>query len=207
MEAVGEGQARFMTQPAPHRVYPALLAADELAALLDWALADFGRYEPSQVRAGLRPEVRRSLSLRDLGPARPLLDARLGALTPQLFADLGVAPFDVAKIEYELISHGDGDRFHRHVDTMSRAEATADRAISAVYYFHREPKGFSGGALRLYGFGGDDGPFVDVEPAQNSLLAFPAWAPHEVLPVSCPSGDRADSRLSINCWFYRRRKG
>jgi hypothetical protein len=29
--------------------------------------------------------------------------------------------------------------------------------------------------------------FIDIQPEQNALLAFPSWAAHEVLPITCPS--------------------
>ena len=87
------------------------------------------------------------------------------------------------------------------------ARRASDRLLSAVYYFHAEPKAFSGGALRLYPFGAkkDEDSFADVQPEQNTLLVFPSWAPHEVLPVSCPSGRFSDSRFAVNCWIHRRK--
>lgn len=82
--------------------------------------------------------------------------------------------------------------------------------LSAVYYFHALPKGFSGGQLRLFRFGADHtaaqselANHVDLEPVRNSLIAFPSWAYHEVRPVSCPSGDFADFRFALNCWYCR----
>ena len=85
-----------------------------------------------------------------------------------------------------------------------------DRIISAVYYFHCMPKGFSGGDLRLYRLGADPlgegkepGNHVDIEPVRNSMVAFPSWIMHEVRPVSCPSGDFRDYRFAVNCWDCR----
>jgi len=84
--------------------------------------------------------------------------------------------------------------------------AGGGRVLSCVYYFHREPKAFEGGALRIHAFGSEeDAEFVDIEPRQNSLLVFPAWAPHEVRTVSCPSDAFADARFSVNCWLHRAR--
>ena len=76
---------------------------------------------------------------------------------------------------------------------------------SAVYYFHRSPKSFSGGALRLYSFEASEerGTFVDIEPTNDTLVFFPSWFPHEVRPVVCPSGRFEDSRFAINCWVHR----
>ena len=46
-------------------------------------------------------------------------------------------------------------------------------------------------------------PHLDVAPEKDSLLIFPSWALHEVMPVVCPSGEFADSRFSVNCWVWR----
>jgi Rps23 Pro-64 3,4-dihydroxylase Tpa1-like proline 4-hydroxylase len=35
--------------------------------------------------------------------------------------------------------------------------------------------------------------------------SFPSWAPHEVMPISCPSKRFTDSRFAINYWVYRAR--
>ena len=77
--------------------------------------------------------------------------------------------------------------------------------ISAVYYFHREPKAFSGGALRLYRFGVDphdpasEADSVAFEPRQNSLVCFPSWAVHKVDLVRCASDRFEDFRFGLNC--------
>jgi Rps23 Pro-64 3,4-dihydroxylase Tpa1-like proline 4-hydroxylase len=74
------------------------------------------------------------------------------------------------------------------------------RTVSGVYYFYRQPKAFDGGELRLYAFGEE--AFVDIEPSENAFVAFPSFAAHEVLPVTCPSGAFEDSRFSVNCWLH-----
>jgi Rps23 Pro-64 3,4-dihydroxylase Tpa1-like proline 4-hydroxylase len=84
--------------------------------------------------------------------------------------------------------------------------------ISAVDYFFREPKGFTGGALRLYRFGADpsdcgERDCVAFEPVQNRVVIFPSWARHGVERVSCPSAEFADFRFALNCWFCRRITG
>jgi SM-20-related protein len=60
--------------------------------------------------------------------------------------------------------------------------------------------------LRLYAIGDPAGQtFIDIEPVHNSLLVFPSWAPHEVMPVSCPSQRFMDSRFAINCWVNNKK--
>jgi hypothetical protein len=51
--------------------------------------------------------------------------------------------------------------------------------------------------------GGRGDTFVEVEPNNDMLVFFPAWFPHEVMPVECLSGRFEDSRFAINCWIHR----
>src|SRR5215211_2368130 len=121
---------------------------------------------------------------------KAVLRQRLLDFAPTLIADLRVTSFEPSEVELELVANNDGAFFKQHTDTLIGDQRKAtDRLLSAVYYFHAEPKAFSGGALRLYSFGTEEnqGNFVDVQPEQNMLLVFPSWALHEVLPVSCPS--------------------
>jgi Rps23 Pro-64 3,4-dihydroxylase Tpa1-like proline 4-hydroxylase len=191
-----------------------VLPPEEHRALLDWTLQNRERFKTARVIAGIDPSLRIAETLRDLGPLRPLLEARLRAMLPEIFRNSGVRPFEVEYIELEIAAHGDGAFFTRHTDIPfgpdrkplgGDSSGRQDRLLSGVYYYHREPKAFSGGALRLYRFGGGEGPDdrVDVEPKQNSLLVFPSWAIHEVMRVECPSRAFEDYRFAVNAWFCR----
>ena len=192
----------------PHLRITDFLDAQSHAALLDWTLANAARFVPAQLAGGLiKPEARRALVLRDLGPIAEVLEHRLREAAPRWTAALRSTPFETSEVELELAAHNDGAHFTLHSDTYARDEvARGDRMLSAVYYFHRQPRGFDGGALRLHRLGakaGDAG--LDIAPDDNSLVVFPSWGPHEVMPVRCPSGDFADSRFAVNCWIYRAR--
>jgi SM-20-related protein len=194
----------------PYRVLPDFLASAEVERLLARVAARESAFAATKVgpanNGRIDPAVRVSASLKDLGEFQPLLRARLRGVTDELIADLRVSPFVTTQIELELVAHGDGAFYRRHIDTGWATESPQIRVISGVYYFHRRPQGFAGGALRLHAIGDPD-RFVDVEPTHNTLVVFPSWAPHEVRPVSCPSGQFIDSRFAINCWLYARRPG
>jgi Rps23 Pro-64 3,4-dihydroxylase Tpa1-like proline 4-hydroxylase len=118
-----------------------------------------------------------------------------------------MTPIVAEKLEVEMIAHGDGGFYGRHVDLNPHREAETIRALSGVYYFHTRPRAFTGGELRLYPSAtGATDTFIDVEPAHNSFAVFPSWLTHEVMPVRCPSGRFADSRFSVNCWVHIARK-
>lgn len=199
-----------MTAPAnpldrvsPFAVRDDVLRPGDLADLLAFTMAhqdDFGSTKVGG--AGVTPAFRasRALPRRMFDPWRERIEGYVTALLPGMLAEMGMAPFPVSRFELELAAHNDGDFYRTHIDTkMGPREGRGTRLVSMVYYFHAEPKAFSGGALRLFALASKSA-FADIEPVQNRLVAFPSWAPHEVRPIACPSGDFADSRFSINCW-------
>ena len=194
----------------PFRVLHDFLAPAAAARLLDHARERRAAFVPTAVRAGgerrVDPSHRVSLGLRDLGETGPLLERRLREAANEVTAAIGMTPFATSHVELHLVAHGDGAFYGRHIDTRMASEAKNIRMLSGVYYVHREPKAFTGGALRLHALGAPP-RFVDIEPVHNALAVFPAWVPHEVLPVAVPSGDFMDARFAVSCWLYARKPG
>ena len=205
------------TQPSRRRILPPyivrrdFLPAAMVAELLAFAEANEARFVSTKVGVGegaaTKPAVRISSMLRDFAPLKDDFKAIMRPLAPAIAAELKVKPFEVSRVEVELIAHGDGAFYSRHIDTMREGDGTSKmRLLSGVYYFHAQPKAFEGGALRLHELmpaRDDEARFVDIEPAHNSCVFFPSWMPHEVMPVRCPSKRFADSRFAVNCWFRR----
>ena len=189
----------------PHKRINGLLEADLHAELLAWTLKNESAFTASTINYGeAGGEVRRSLSAAIAKPIADRLGAQMTRHLPDIFTALGVPPFEYL-VEVELVAYGHGARFGRHADVRpnvadDKGRPRIDRRVSAVYYFHRSPKAFSGGQLRLHPLMG--GEVIDIEPEQNMLVAFPSFVPHEVLPVHCPSGHFADSRFAINFWVH-----
>lgn len=196
----------------PHLVIDDFLPNKLHQAMLAHAL-QVDDFAPGKVVANgqttYQPDSRKGqLSNDRLGPYLPAFRAALSAQFEPICRGLGMAPFELATIEIRLAAHTDGDYFKPHRDTLTGAERSLtahDRMITAVYYFHRQPKAFSGGELQLHPFG--PGEALKIEPRSNRLAVFPAFLLHEVLPVSVPSGEFADSRLSVSCWFDRAQTG
>jgi len=184
----------------PHLKIPRFLGPELVAQLL--ALAETRRDQGQPARVGygasarLSPSHRVSEHLGDLGPLSEPLEARVREHAAEWRSALGIAPFAITQLEVELVRHGDGAFFARHIDTASAGR----RVMSVVYYFHLEPKPFAGGLLRLFA---PDATSVDVEPECDLAVVFPSFMVHEVTPVSCPSGRFMDSRFAVNCWLLR----
>jgi hypothetical protein len=206
----------------PHHLYRDFLDPAEEAMLLDWALANRARFKLATLAGGNVDLQRRAAEcLTDLGPAAAVLSDKIRGLMPDMLARTETRPFNLEYIELELVAHGHGAHFGTHTDMPlgwgrsplgGDSTGTQDRLLSAVYYFHREPKGFSGGQLRLHRSTPDDdnsdpepvrtaADQIDIEPERNSLLVFPSWASHEVLRVNCPSGHFEDHRFAVNIWL------
>jgi SM-20-related protein len=185
------------------------LGNEMLTRLLNFAQTSRDSFKTSGLGYGdnnrVDPTRRRSQKLTKLDGLENELRAHFEAALPSMFEKLGCAPFEPDQFELEMVAHGDGAFFARHRDTGMQSNKLGGRAISAVYYFHRLPKSFSGGVLRLHSIAssGKDGSFIDIEPTNDTLVFFVSWFPHEVLPVACPSGLFEDSRFAINCWVHR----
>ena len=210
----------------PHGCISGFLAEDERRALLEWAISEEKTFKPAEVFYGdggskrrLDPTRRNALKHSGIGPMEPTMRARLLGALPQIMAAAGYIGPEPHSIEFELNAYGDGAHFAPHIDIPLGKDPKAapeqrdeHRVISAVYYFHSEPKAFSGGALRLYRFGADHETArpqesIAFEPLQNSLVIFPSWAMHSVETVHCPSDRFADFRFALNCWFCRKVAG
>jgi Rps23 Pro-64 3,4-dihydroxylase Tpa1-like proline 4-hydroxylase len=187
--------------------------------LLRWILANESRFLPAKVIDGTGgpnsydASIRSGLKLRDLGSFDPIVRERLMQVLPTLMRQTGTLAPAPTSLELELAAYGDGAHFSPHVDMAIGpgrkplgARPGEDRVLSAVYYLHLTPKRFSEGQLRLFPFGTDPANcqrHISLDPIDNSLVAFPSWAMHEVLPVRCSTGAFADSRFSLNCWYCR----
>lgn len=203
---------------------PDFLSEGEHRRLLEWVLSHSEAFEVAAVTTGksgdqgkIKKNKRIALTNCDLGEMEGVMEARLHHALGQIVELTGYHGPTPSSLELEIAAHGDGAYFRPHLDIpvgQDRLPLGAwegeDRALSAVLYFHREPKRFSGGELRLYRFGStldcdgaEPGSYVDLEPLNNTLVAFPSWALHEVRPVSCPSGDFMDYRFALNCWYCR----
>ncbi|HEV7289961.1 2OG-Fe(II) oxygenase [Sphingomonas sp.] len=194
----------------PYWVIDAAFGADLAAQLVEFVLERETAFTEAMVGKNaartVRKTIRSSRTMQDFGALRETLENRFRDVLPAALSRLRMAPFSLTGLSMELAAHGDGDFYHRHIDTfVAGTMSGADRVLTGVYYFHAIPRPFSGGELRLHSLHGPEqgGSHVDVEPQNDRLVLFPAWVPHEVRPTSCPDGGFAQSRFAINCWYLR----
>jgi SM-20-related protein len=189
------------------------LAPEELNEVMRYALEHEADYEISEVISpGVGGSVvdyehRKSRVLVDLGKHREVIGNRIRACLPRVLQRLGRDPFTVSQLEAQITASNHGDFFGRHSDNDQ--EAIASRELTFVYFFHREPKAFGGGNLKVYHTRRENGEYVstgnyqNIVPEQNQMVLFLSSLLHEITPVECPSEAFADSRFTVNGWLHR----
>ena len=195
------------------------LAPQELDELISYALQHEAEYQSSGVVSPSGdPGVidynhRRSRVLMDLGKHEQVILERIRGVLPRVVDQLGIEEFPVTRVEAQITASNDGDFFGAHSDDSH--ELIASRRLTFVYFFHREPRRFEGGELRLHDSRGSDrlvgsyqaggyqtGGYQTIVPRQNQIVFFPCSLLHEITPVECPSRAFADSRFTLNGWLH-----
>jgi hypothetical protein len=162
---------------------------------------------PGATAGGVDFEHRRSRVLFDLGEHEAVIAGRILSYLPRILPSLGLEPFPITRVEAQITASNDGDFFRPHEDNGGPPLDT--RELTFVYFFHREPKEFRGGELRIYDpqeTNGDSSgatTYRAIIPQQNQVVFFPSHLLHEITPVDCPSRAFAASRFTLNGWFHR----
>jgi Rps23 Pro-64 3,4-dihydroxylase Tpa1-like proline 4-hydroxylase len=187
------------------------LAPQELDELTRFTLAHEGDFQSSEVYSPsaqmgvINDEYRRSRVLMDLPEQQEMILARIKSALPQVLEKLGMEEFVIADTEVQITASNDGDFFLCHDDNGS--EGVASRHLTFVYFFHREPRQFEGGELRIHdshlqnGIYVSDGSYQTIVPQQNQIVFFPCELMHEITPVRCSTQSFADSRFTLNGWL------
>lgn len=211
------GNVGVLEAPATDRaqcvVLDEFLAPQELDELVTYALQHEAEFQSSAVVSPSGdPGVidyshRRSQVLMDLGKHQDIILERIRCVLPRVLDQLGIEEFPVTHVEAQITASNDGDFFGAHCDDAQ--ETIASRQITFVYFFHREPRQFEGGELRLHdsreGSESHVGPgtYQSIVPQQNQLVFFPCSVLHEITPVECSSRAFADSRFTLNGWLHK----
>jgi len=200
------------TRPARCVIFEEFLAPAELQNLMQEVLQREMEFEISEVispgatSGTVDFEYRRSRVLMNTGVHHAVILNRIQSCSSRVFERLVLEPFWPSRAEIQITSSNHGDFFRCHSDNGH--EDIQSRALTFVYFFHREPKKFRGGELRLYDSRRENGDYVRAEnyrtivPRQNQIVFFPSSLEHEITPVDCASQAFADSRFTVNGWLH-----
>jgi Rps23 Pro-64 3,4-dihydroxylase Tpa1-like proline 4-hydroxylase len=189
------------------------LAPQELEELTGYVLHHESDFQASEVispavDAGVIDyEHRRSRVLMDIGKHEGVIVERIKSALPLVLERLGMEEFPIASVESQITASNDGDFFREHPDDGQ--EEVASRHLTFVYFFHREPRQFEGGELRIHDarlqgeYYVSTGNYQTIVPQQNQIVFFPCSLLHEITPVRCSSRAFTDSRFTLNGWLRR----
>ena len=207
-----------VARPMPFVRKAGFLPPQRCSALLALALANRRRFAPAKVIIEQDPKKTDSThGHRDADPSRrkaqivddrvierevrPWFEASLRDAFSRALPRLRMREPSKCWVELAMTAYLPGGFFDRHLDD-GRHPTT--RMVNFVYYFHRQPKRFSGGELLLYD-GDGTGAFTLIEPRHNSIVFYPASGIHEVATVHGDSADFGDARFAIHGWLHRLR--
>jgi SM-20-related protein len=140
----------IFAKPPPYGSISNWLGPETVQRLLDFAQMRRDSFVPTGIghaeTAKVDVNIRRSSRVKDLGDLKKELRTKIREVLPAMFRRLGADVFEPGRLEVEMVAHGDGAFFTEHRDTAIEGQKlVVRRVISAVYYFHRLPKSFSGG--------------------------------------------------------------
>lgn len=204
-----------MNKPVKVVVKRNFLTKPELRGLMEYTLTHEADFTPGSIipnektEASTVPDYRRSRVLFEFGEYRTLIEDRILANLPSVLRVLRRDAFPLWYVDSQITASNDGDFYKAHRDNGASEPVDIPlRQLSFVYYFHSEPKAFSGGQLRFHDWA--DGELEDEQagtrtiiPRQNTIVFFPSSYEHEVLPVRCQSRNFANSRFTANGWLIR----
>jgi SM-20-related protein len=182
------------------------LTGSEVAWLMELAFAAESRFVPARVTDN-KEDYRHALMLGAPDALKQLFVSKITAVMPEVMPQLRLGRFPIGAIDCQVTASIDDNYFKAHTD--AGVNETYRRQFTYVYYFNREPKGFTGGELRIYDDTIRNGKlaatesFQVIEPRHNSIVFFQAAVMHEVMPVHVPSKQFRDSRFTVNGWIER----
>jgi Rps23 Pro-64 3,4-dihydroxylase Tpa1-like proline 4-hydroxylase len=206
--AVAASQARGHRDVIRHAVVQleSFLSDADVQWLMGMTFAAEHRFVPSRLSSH-RPDYRDSLMLPAPHGLWAFMTGRIKAVLPDVMQGLNIGGFPIGNIDCQITASVDGSYFKAHTD--AGRDGPIKRQLSYVYYFNREPKGFTGGELRIYddvvrnGKLSSTDTFQVIEPRHNSIVFFQSAIMHEVMPVSMPSKQFRDARFTVNGWVER----
>ncbi len=200
-----------MKNRCPHVSLKHFMGPDMAHRLLSFAQERRSDFVPGRVVTGTNTmfdtSVYSALNIHDVGKLGKEVAARLLEIAPDLASTLGMPMVKIHDITVSMAAYGDGHFYKPHTDVIIKNMAIGrpTRAITACYYFHSQPRQFQGGEFRLYDFSPTQqyADFIDFDPENDSLVAFPSFARHEARPVSCPGIDFSGWRFVLVMFLQR----
>jgi SM-20-related protein len=211
MHAVLAGKA-WQTAPKGIRAAPFVLLKNFLPpdfhdALLPFFISVREKFVPVVQNGQYQPEIRKTVEYRPAWEGRTRFREYLMDVAPHVIERLHIPSFKLDYYTIQIRAYEDGHFFGIHWDAAPNRRSI-NRVINFVYYFHRLPKPYTGGALLLFDTDTEANAFTKarftgVVPEDNSMIFFLPNYFHSVVPICCPSREFGDCRFVINGHFHK----
>lgn len=195
-----------ITRPnlCPVMEWPDFLSEKAIQEMIDHLRQHKDKFRPALVGSGKKnkknsynPEIRNNTDLNLKGtPFIKLVNNLVLERLPEITSRLGLTPFEAVHTEVKLRAYHNGEYFRIHHD------GGQGRQISYTYFFHPEPKQFTGG--EFIAFDTDtvqatfNHSFTRILPKRNSVFFYPSHYYHAALPVETKNDDFMSARFVIN---------
>ena len=191
-------------RPVPFVRRTDFLPPKQSSDLLAFAESNRERFQPSGYGSSLDsigpPSPMVLAEIRVTGQeVQPWFEARLRGVFPEALLRLRMPEPRKYWVEMATSAHLGGHFLTKHNDNGAPRFRT--RTLSFAYYFHRQPRRFSGGDLLLHDGNGETATFTRIEPLHNSIVFFPACAAHQTTAVEHDLESFGDARFAISGWL------
>lgn len=189
---------------APYLRIPSFLPPSINNEILEFAVSQESQFRASAVLSD-ELNYRQSSVIYELGETGVQFE---NALQPYLKEAMTYFNMEYPRrthFESQLTVSSEQDYFKRHRDDSS--ESVQNRVLTYVYYFSAQPQKFKGGILNMYDYVQKDDSlvaaesYISISPTNNSLILFPSWVSHEVMPVQYSGNIFRNNRFTINGWI------
>ncbi|ABQ69847.1 2OG-Fe(II) oxygenase [Rhizorhabdus wittichii DC-6] len=163
-------------------VWTSALSSEECDQIIERGL----RYAPQTATVGFAKDTRQDDGYRtsvvrwlDTGAEQAIVARLMSFVVSSNRTNFGVdivAPFDLQFTEYHGTSQG---KYDWHQDVWLESTRPYDRKLSLVVQLS-DPADYEGGAFEFFGLQHPGALFAP----RGSLLIFPSWMQHRVLPVT-----------------------
>ena len=204
----------------PRRIWPVpfvwmrnFLAPMQCERLSILATEGSARFAPARTgkkgATNVDPEARITLESdhRTLQAFRPWFIPKIRSVVPEVLERLRMEDIGRYGIRMDMRVYLTGGFYRAHTD--GQYDPDHPRKLSFVYFFHREPRRFSGGDLLLYDTDANTADrsfaaFSRIVPLRNSIVFFPSVSWHQVPHVQCETNDFQDGRWAVNGHLWQR---
>ena len=211
----------FIYDPVYIIIIRDIFSKEDNEAILEESIENKNKFEHSVIGSGKKPDFRSNRvsyydTIYETDRTKSKLLSSIDTLfsTDEQFREVIISSPNPLNLfthlnfhETQVSRYGDeGQQYKYHIDSFD----DETRQITIVYYFHEEPKKYTGGEISFTRSPIYEGNAMDtnetpiiITPENNMMVVFGAHTPHMVLPTISPK-EFNKGRFSVNCWVGKK---